>query len=133
MLALVRLAIDLDIVKLRIYFDSQLVVNQISGDYMAKDERIEAYHTLAKRELTRIPEFSIQQVRRAQNSHANALAALASTTDVGRERIVMIECKTESSITASALDQIQNDDLQQSWMDAIITYLRDGGLPKERR
>ncbi|CAE5959511.1 unnamed protein product [Arabidopsis arenosa] len=61
------------------YCDSQLVVNQFNGDYEAKDLRMEAY--LEEKTQT-----------------ADALAALASTSDPELKRIIPVECITERSI-----------------------------------
>ena len=48
---------------------------------MANDGRMMAYHAMAEKELNPILEYSIQEVGRTQNAHADALASLASAID----------------------------------------------------
>ena len=59
LLAGVRLVVALGVTKLQIFSDSQLVVNQIIGEYITKDERMTAYHDMAKKELGQISKYSI--------------------------------------------------------------------------
>jgi len=66
------------------YCDSQLVVNQFNGYYKTKDSRMEAY---LKFELIRIP--------RGENTTADALATLASTSDPLVKRVTPVECISE--------------------------------------
>ena len=47
---------------LTIHCDSQLTVNQLTGEYMVKDERMVAYLDLAKNLLKGFHEFNIERV-----------------------------------------------------------------------
>ena len=53
-LAGVKLAADLNITKLRIFSDSQLVVNQILREYLVRDENMISYYEISKKEFGRI-------------------------------------------------------------------------------
>ncbi|CAL8117997.1 unnamed protein product [Prunus armeniaca] len=81
LLAGMRLAKDLAIMKLAIYSDSQLIANQASGEYMAKHPRMILYLDKVQELLKAFPTFTIQQVPRAENAHADALASLGSALD----------------------------------------------------
>jgi ribonuclease HI len=73
-----RCAITLQADPLIIYCDSQLVVNQISGNYAAKDEKMKIYLVEAKRLLEKFKHVQVEHIGRDLNGHADALASLAS-------------------------------------------------------
>ncbi|KAG7584809.1 Ribonuclease H domain [Arabidopsis thaliana x Arabidopsis arenosa] len=80
------------------YCDSQLVVNQFNGDYEAKDLRMEAYLEVVKGLSKDFKKFELIRIPRGENTTADALAALASTSDPGLKRIIPVECIAERSI-----------------------------------
>ena len=59
---------------LEIYNDSQLVVCQVTDEYQAQGEKMAAYLQKAKDLLSTFSSYTIQQVLRAQNAQADALA-----------------------------------------------------------
>ena len=71
--------------QLRIYSDSQLVVNQVNKDYQAKGENMAAYLKIAwgGGQLRTFKWFKIEQVPRAENVEANSLVRLASGLEEG--------------------------------------------------
>ncbi|CAL8990806.1 unnamed protein product, partial [Prunus brigantina] len=81
LLAGLRLAKELAIKKLAISSYSQLITNQASGEYMAKHPRMILYLEKVQELLKAFPTFTIQQVPRAENAHADALASLWSALD----------------------------------------------------
>uniref|UniRef100_A0A2N9I521 Uncharacterized protein n=1 Tax=Fagus sylvatica TaxID=28930 RepID=A0A2N9I521_FAGSY len=76
---------------LTIHYDSQLIVNQLTGEYMAKDERMVAYLDLAKNLLKGFHEFNIERVGREHNGHADSLAGLASSVAPNFRRTITVE------------------------------------------
>jgi len=80
------------------YCYSQLVVNQFNGDYDAKDSRMEAYLKVVKDLAKNFKKFELIRIPRGENTTANALAALASTSDPEVKRIIPVECISERSI-----------------------------------
>ena len=63
--------------QLRIYNDSQLVFNQVNGDYQAKGENMAAYLKKAGGQLRTFKWYKIEQVPRTDNVEADSLARLA--------------------------------------------------------
>jgi len=63
------------------YCDSQLVVNQFNGDYEAKDSRMEAYLEVVKDLAKNFKRFELIRIPRGENTTADALEPLASTSD----------------------------------------------------
>ncbi|XP_022871547.1 uncharacterized protein LOC111390699 [Olea europaea var. sylvestris] len=74
-----RMALGLGISNLILHNDSQLVVNQVNGVYMAKEDRTDNYLRVVKKELERFNTTQVKQIPRSQNNHADALARLATS------------------------------------------------------
>ncbi len=70
--------------RLRVFSDSQLIVNQIKGLYKVKHPALRPLHERAKKQAAGLESFTIQYVPREQNRDADDLAnaALDSTTGV---------------------------------------------------
>lgn len=74
----------------------------------------------------------VERFPRTRNSHANALAILASAVDSKLKRIIEVELLPKPSIETRG--QIICDietELGVSWMDPIIDYLKDGTQPND--
>ncbi|KAG7529570.1 Ribonuclease H-like superfamily [Arabidopsis thaliana x Arabidopsis arenosa] len=98
LLAGLRLAIGIGITKLRTFCDSQLVANQFSGDYEAKDSRMEAYLAQVQHLSKKFQSFELTRIPRGENSAADALAALASSSEVTVSRMIPVEVIEHPSI-----------------------------------
>ncbi len=70
--------------RLRVYSDSQLIVNQIKGLYKVKHPDLRPLHERAKKQAAGLETFTIQYVPREQNRDADELAnaALDNTSGV---------------------------------------------------
>ncbi|XP_077252344.1 uncharacterized protein LOC143891688 [Tasmannia lanceolata] len=73
LLAGLILATELGAGKLKVYSDSQLVVEQVNGAYEAKGLRMKRYLQKVKEKLKRMGEVEILQVPRGMNNRADAL------------------------------------------------------------
>ncbi|CAL9022511.1 unnamed protein product [Prunus brigantina] len=132
LLAGLRLAKELAIKKLAIYSDSQLITNQASGEYMAKHPRMILYLDKVQELLKAFPTFTIQQVPRAENAHADALASLGSALDTQFRRSIPVEHLGRPSIEeVEPIDTMQIDE-DPSWQDPIVDYLINGNLPTDK-
>jgi acyl dehydratase/ribonuclease HI len=63
--------------RLRVYSDSQLIVNQIKGIYKVKHPDLRPLHERAKKQAAALESFTIQYVPREQNRDADDLANAA--------------------------------------------------------
>ena len=81
-----------------VFSNSQLVTNQLSGDYQAWDDKMAAYLAHAKGHLSEFEKAKVQQIGRESNSHADALASLASAVEASNKRTVEVETLQEPSI-----------------------------------
>ena len=116
---------------LTIHCDSQLIVNQLIGEYMAKGKRVVAYLDLAKNLLKGFHEFNIERVGREHNGHANSLARLASSVAPDFRRTITVEVQDSPSIAKSSQASICQIEMGPSWMDPILDYLSKDILPAD--
>ncbi|XP_057468138.1 uncharacterized protein LOC130757391 [Actinidia eriantha] len=127
LLASLRVTTELKVEYLDVYSDSQLVVNQVLGDYLTKDIRMVAYLDEVKAISMKIKDFQIYQIPREENKKADALANLASAFDFIPNRRVCLQFLPNPSINiAKTVYQAKKN---PTWMDDIIAYLKDGELP----
>ncbi|GFZ15785.1 hypothetical protein Acr_25g0001940 [Actinidia rufa] len=128
--AWLRVVVELGAQSLEIFSDSQLVINQVQGDYLAKDARMMAYLGEVKAASAKIKEFKISQIPREDNKKADALANLASTFEFISNRCIPLELLASPSIGVA--NQILQTEENLTWMDEIIAYLQRGILPKDK-
>ena len=78
--------------------DSQLVVNQVQGDYLAKDTRMLAHLGEVKNVSRKIKDFKICQIPKEENKKVDALANLALTFDVVSDESIPLKFLLNPSI-----------------------------------
>ena len=76
---------------MEIFSNSRLVVEQINGELEARDQRMQGYLNKARQLQSSFESFSIQQVPRSKNTHADSLATLAISSKQGLPRVILIE------------------------------------------
>jgi ribonuclease HI len=128
-----RCAITLQADPLIVYCDSQLVVNQISGDYAAKDEKMRTYLVEAKKLLAKFKHVQIEHIGRELNGHADALAGLASAVAPELRRIISVGVQSLPSIGSNTTNEVCSVDQSSSWMSPILAYLKEDILPTDRK
>ena len=80
LLAGLRAVDGLGVKRLKAYSDSQLVVNQMKGEFEAKDPIMSKYLEKSKAMVARLDYFNIHHVPREKNSRADTLSRLATAT-----------------------------------------------------
>ncbi|CAL2247725.1 unnamed protein product [Prunus armeniaca] len=111
LLAGLRLAKELSIKRLAIYSHSQLIMNQASGEYMAKHPRMVQYLDKVQGILKEFLTFTIQQVLWAGNTNADALASLGLVLDTQFRRSIPVEHLDRPSIEEiEPIDSMQIDE-----------------------
>uniref|UniRef100_A0A2N9GLJ3 Uncharacterized protein n=1 Tax=Fagus sylvatica TaxID=28930 RepID=A0A2N9GLJ3_FAGSY len=117
---------------LQIFCDSQLVANQISGEYQARDDRMLAYLAAARTLLAEFNSTHIAQIEREHNSHVDILAKLATALESDIQRTVCIETLDQPSFQDQEVS-VYSVSSQPSWMDPILSYLKDNKLPEDKK
>mgnify|MGYP003702822887 CR=1 FL=1 len=64
--------------QVQVFCDSKLVINQLKGEYAAKNECMAAYVRVSSSLLAKFDQHELNQITRDQNTHADALTCLAS-------------------------------------------------------
>lgn len=94
----IQKAKKLEIQDLIIHCDSQLVVNQITSEYAARNERMGIYMRMAQKLIKEFRTAYVERFSRTNNSHADALATLASAVDSKLKRTIEVEFLPRPSI-----------------------------------
>ncbi|CAM8928971.1 unnamed protein product [Rhodiola kirilowii] len=137
-----QMARQISIDKMDIYGDSQLVINQVLGDYEVRKDDLIPYHRHATQLLNEFDSISIGHVPRSANKLADALANLAANLALGAEETMSIpvcnrwvvppleenEENMESSNVVYAYE-IERED----WRQPIIDFLDHQKLPTDPR
>ncbi|XP_074323982.1 uncharacterized protein LOC141660900 [Apium graveolens] len=123
-----RLKKSLGIMKLIIYSDSQIVVNQTSGEYIAKDSKLAQYQATIRDILETIPDITIHQINREENSKADELSKLVQNISDLTSSVYFEELEAPSTERSKVLCIGSSD----NWMTPYIAYLRDRTLPKDQ-
>ena len=76
---------------MKVYSDSQLVVNKVNETYHVRGEKMVTNLEKAKELIRSISTFSIEVVPRSKNSCADALAKLAYIKDAELLNVVSVE------------------------------------------
>ena len=112
-------------VRVVIYCDSQVIANQVNGDYECKGERMKRYLDQVRARVDDL-EAKIVQIPRGENERANCLAKTAST------EYMIIPGSLLSFVQLSPLidsKNVQEIGFDSSWTAPLISYLKNGVLP----
>lgn len=72
--------------------------------------------------------YTITQVSREENSKVDALSKLTLATNTNLTKLVPIEFLSELGIGQEENKMVDLVDTVESWMDPVISYLRDSWL-----
>ncbi|XP_070022704.1 uncharacterized protein [Nicotiana sylvestris] len=86
-----KLALKYGAQRLVLHYDSQLVVNQVTGSFQIKEQRLQKYQSEIHKLLPELDECRLNQIPRAQNIEADGLAKLATATrNINKENMVIL-------------------------------------------
>jgi len=111
-----------------IHYDSQVVTNQVNGDYKCKGERMKKYLEQVKRRVNGL-QAKIVQIPRGENEKANRLAKAASAEHM------IIPDKVLSFVQFSPLiDPIDVQEIgsESNWTTPLVSYLKNSALPNSK-
>ncbi|GKV29598.1 hypothetical protein SLEP1_g38507 [Rubroshorea leprosula] len=125
-----QLAIELKVVAIQIYSDSQLVVNQVNSVCEVVDPVMMKYATLVAELKSKFHKFHLSKIPRAENEQADSLSKFASDGNQS-SRSIFVEILDEPSFLKPKIMEISTDPNTPSWTDPIISFLRDGTVPAD--
>ncbi|XP_060961981.1 uncharacterized protein LOC133032149 [Cannabis sativa] len=131
LIAGLKLAIEMKIEYLQAFSDSQIVVCQVNGEYLARGEHLAKYLEIVCELLQKFKKVVVSRVPRAHNSHADALARLASTREAELLDVIHVDVLTHPTVSR---DEVMEIDVSRkvTWMTPIITYLEKDILPDDK-
>lgn len=124
---------ELGIRQLNVHCNSQLVANQLTGEYVARDNRKAAYVLEAKLLIQELGSVEVKQIGREQNSHADSFASLATAIKSELRREVVVDYQAGPSIVGKQVMCADQEGEVPSWMTSIMEYLKDGTLSEESK
>ncbi|GJW20114.1 reverse transcriptase domain-containing protein [Tanacetum coccineum] len=131
LIARLLIAAQMGVRNVKVSVDSKLVVNQVLGTYIAKEENMIKYLKKTKGLVSGFDSFSINQVPRSKNKKADALSKIASTNFMHLSKQVLVEILKEKSIQEKEVATVVKEE-GPTWMTPIIKYLKDETLPDDR-
>ena len=115
--------------------DSQLVVGQVNGEFEARDELMHRYLVKVRQDWVQFKGFTLQQILREQNSHADSLAMLATSLGSNLHQVVIIEDMVSSNFVEKPLVKVHgvhSIQIGPNWMDPLVTFLKQGLLLEDK-
>ena len=132
LIAGVRIARSLGAEVLKAHTDSELVANQINGEYEARDETMSAYLAKVKQITSTMGHFEVTHIPRNLNHMADALARLASAAeDDSFAGTILREELRHPSTEEDEVNLVEEP--QDNWMSAIRRFLIEGTLPEDKK
>jgi ribonuclease HI len=120
LLAGMKLAKKMEVTDLRVKSDSQLVTNQVSGEFQTRDPQLTKYLEKVNKLAKCFNSFQLIYVPREQNARADLLSKLASTKKPGSNRTFIQETIANPSINEKETHMIIEE---EDWRTPIIKYL----------
>ena len=111
-----------------IYCDSQVITNQVNGDYECKGERMKRYLDQVKRKVDDL-QAKIVQIPIGENEQADRLAKAASAEHMITNGNVLSFVQISPLIDS---DDVQKIGSESNWTTTIASYLKDGVLLDEK-
>ena len=112
----------------KVFSGSRLVVGQVGGELKAKDERMQGYLNQVRFLQSKFESFS----PRSGNTHADSLATLASSSTQNLPRVILVEDLYKPTEVKGVAAHIQKIEAGSSWMDPIISFLKEDTLPSDK-
>ena len=117
---------------IKTFSDSRLVVGQLRGELETRDVRMQEYLGQVKRLQSEFEFFNLTHVSRSRNTHADSLATLATSLEHDLPRIILVEDLYKIDAIKKDIARIHQVRVSPSWMDPIVSFLKDDVLPEEK-
>ena len=117
---------------IEMFSNLRLVVGQVKGEFQAKDERMLRYLSQVGHLRSGIKSFSLLHIPRSGNTHVDSLATLATSLAQGLPWVILVEDLYKPVGMEREMIHIHQVRVGPSWMDPIISFLKDDTLPEEK-
>ncbi|CAN1325501.1 Transposon Tf2-6 polyprotein [Linum perenne] len=134
LIAGLKMAKSMGVSHLKIFSDSAIVVNQLSGVYEVREETLVPYNDQAKIALKGFETTEIHQVAREDNVHADALSKLATALSFEDGRMITVDNEKEGEcmVISDQANKTPPAALPTDWRAPIRTFIETDSLPADR-
>ena len=94
--------------------------------------RMQGYLSQVKHLQLDFESFVVSHVSRSGNTHADSLATLATSLAQGLPQVILVEDLCKADEVKEDIVQIHQVRVGPSWMDPIVSFLKDDTLPEEK-
>jgi len=115
-----------------VFSDSRLIVGQVKRELEARDARMQEYLSQVKRVQTKFQSFDLSHIPRGENTHADSLATLTTSSARNFPRVIIVEDLCAPMPAGKDVLQVHQVNLAPSWMDPILKFLESDILPEEK-
>ena len=98
----------------------------------ARNVRMQEYFSQVKRLRPSFDLFSLSHISRSGNTYADSLATLTISSAGKLPRIILVEHLSKTSKVTKGTICAHKVRVGPSWMDPIVTFLKDDILPEEK-
>ena len=117
---------------MEVFSDSRLVVGQVKGELKARDVKMQGYLSQVKHLQLDFESFHMSHISRSGNTHVDSLATLVASSAQGLPRVILVEDLRRADRVKKDMVQIHQVRVGLSWMDPIVSFLKDDTLPEEK-
>ncbi|XP_074556553.1 uncharacterized protein LOC141812460 [Curcuma longa] len=112
--------------RVQLYSDSQLVSQQVEGNYEVKNDRLRRYAEAFAKMKAEFKEVLLQKIPRAENVKADELARMASSMTEWVEEGPLVQVALMAQI-----DQAPSETAADDWRTPILAFLQKGETSSE--
>ena len=117
---------------MEIFSNLRLLVGQVKGELEARDVRMQEYLNQVRHLQSGFESFNLLHIPRSENTHADSLAILATSSARGLPRVIFVEDLCKPIEMKGEMVHIHQIRVEASWMDLIVLFLKEDILPKEK-
>ena len=93
---------------------------------------MQGYLIKVRQAQTHFKSFVLRQIPKEQNSYADSLAMLVTSLGSNLPRVVIVEDMASPSLVEKPSVGVHSIQVEPSWMDPLVTLLKQGLLPEDR-
>ncbi|XP_042467469.1 uncharacterized protein LOC122050644 [Zingiber officinale] len=109
-----------------IYSDSQLVTQQVTGNFEINCDKLQVYREAYEKMKEEFKEVTVSKIPRAENGRADELAKMASSLTTW-----VLDRSIAQAFLITQIDLQNNQDEIIDWRAPMISYLQQGILPTD--
>ena len=133
LIACLALAHQMGEENIQVFGDSQLIINQVQGEYQAKDDNMIQYLAVAQRLIKKFKSCKLTQIPWEQKSQADALANLGSALETSSQmNFPLLVLQWPATMEEPPSEEVSAVEEGETLMTPLIQYLEADILPEDR-